>query len=110
MKKTIKNIVVFASGSGSNAIKIYEYFQNNQSVNIEALYCNKKSAPVIQKFQNIRISTIVYEKNNLDDGRVLKTLINLNPSIIILAPFDENDFTSSRPMPLVAPVIIIFFP
>ena len=87
MKKTIKNIVVFASGSGSNAIKIYEYFQKDQSVNIEALYCNKKSAPVIQKFQNIGIKTIVFEKNNLEDGGVLKTLLNLNPSLIILAGF-----------------------
>ena len=87
MKKTIKNIVVFASGSGSNAIKIYEYFQKNQSVNIEALYCNKKSAPVIQKFQNIGIKTIVFEKNKLEDGDVLKTLLNLNPRLIILAGF-----------------------
>jgi phosphoribosylglycinamide formyltransferase-1 len=87
LKKTIKNIVVFASGSGSNAIKIYEYFQKNQSVNIEAIYCNKKSAPVIQKFQNIGIKTIVFEKNNLEDGGVLKTLLNLNPSLIILAGF-----------------------
>ena len=87
MKKTIKNIVVFASGSGSNAIKIYEYFQKNQSVNIEAVYCNKKSAPVIQKFQNIWIKTIVFEKNNLEYRGVLKTLLNLNPSLIILAGF-----------------------
>ena len=87
MKKTIKNIVVFASGSGSNAIKIYEYFQKDQSVNLEALFCNKKSAPVIKKFQNIGIKTIVFEKNNLKDGGVLKTLLNLNPSLIILAGF-----------------------
>ena len=87
MKKTIKNIVVFASGSGSNAIKIYEYFQKNQSVNIEALYCNKKSAPVIQKFQNIGLRTIVFEKDKLQDGGVLKTLLNLNPRLIILAGF-----------------------
>ena len=87
MKKTIKNIVVFASGSGSNAIKIYEYFQKNQSVNIEAIYCNKKSAPIIQKFQNIGIKTIVFEKNKLQDGGVLKTLLNLNPRLIILAGF-----------------------
>jgi len=51
LKKTTKNIVVFASGSGSNAIKIYEYFQKDKRVNIKALCCNKKSAPVIQKFQ-----------------------------------------------------------
>ena len=87
MKKTIKKIVVFASGSGSNAIKIYEYFQKNQSVNIEAIYCNKKSAPVIQKFQNIGIKTIVFEKDKLQDGGVLKTLLNLNPRLIILAGF-----------------------
>ena len=87
MKKTIKNIVVFASGSGSNATKIYEYFQKNQDVNIKALFCNKKSAPVIQKFQNIGIKTIIFEKNNLQDGGVLKTLLNLNPSLIILAGF-----------------------
>ena len=87
MKKTIKNIVIFASGSGSNAIKIYEYFHKNQSVKIGALYCNKKSAPVIQKFQNIGIKTIVFEKNKLQDGGVLKTLLNLNPRLIILAGF-----------------------
>ena len=87
MKKTIKNIVVFASGSGSNAIKIYEYFQKDQSVNIEALYCNKKSAPVIQKFQNFGIKTIIFEKNKLEDGGVLKSLLKLNPSLIILAGF-----------------------
>ena len=87
MKKTIKNIVVFASGSGSNAIKIYEYFQKDKSVNIEALYCNKKSAPVIQKFQNFGIKTIIFEKNKLEDGGVLKSLLKLNPSLIILAGF-----------------------
>ena len=87
MKKTIKNIVVFASGSGSNAVKIYEYFQKDKSVKIKALCCNKKSAPVIQKFQNIGIRTIVFEKNNLDNGGVLKTLLNLNLSLIILAGF-----------------------
>jgi len=87
LKKTIKNIVVFASGSGSNAIKIYEYFQKNHSVNIEVLFCNKKSAPVIQKFQNIGIKTIVFKKNNLEDGGVLKTLLDLNPRLIILAGF-----------------------
>tara|TARA_B100001175_G_scaffold195238_1_gene165690 strand:- start:262 stop:840 length:579 start_codon:yes stop_codon:yes gene_type:complete len=87
LKKTIKNIVIFASGSGSNAIKIYEYFHKNQSVKIGALYCNKKSAPVIQKFQNIGIKTIVFEKNKLQDGGVLKTLLNLNPRLIILAGF-----------------------
>jgi phosphoribosylglycinamide formyltransferase-1 len=87
LKKTIKNIVVFASGSGSNAIKIYEYFQKDQSVNIEALYCNKKSAPVIQKFQNFGIKTVIFEKNKLEDGGVLKSLLKLNPSLIILAGF-----------------------
>jgi phosphoribosylglycinamide formyltransferase-1 len=87
LKKTIKNIVVFASGSGSNAIKIYEYFQKDQSVNIEALYCNKKSATVIQKFQNFGIKTIIFEKNKLEDGGVLKSLLKLNPSLIILAGF-----------------------
>jgi phosphoribosylglycinamide formyltransferase-1 len=87
LKKTIKNIVVFASGSGSNAIKIYEYFQKDHSVNIKALYCNKKSAPVIQKFQNIGIKTIIFEKNKLEDGGVLMSLLSLNPKLIILAGF-----------------------
>jgi phosphoribosylglycinamide formyltransferase-1 len=87
LKKTTKNIVVFASGSGSNAIKIYEYFQKDKRVNIKALCCNKKSAPVIQKFQNIGIKTIVFEKNSLNDGGVLKSLLKLNPSLIILAGF-----------------------
>jgi folate-dependent phosphoribosylglycinamide formyltransferase PurN len=52
LKKTIKNIVVFASGSGSNAIKIYEYFQKIKAL-ILRLFIVTKNPP--QLFKNFKI-------------------------------------------------------
>jgi len=79
--------VIFASGSGSNAVKIYEYFKNNDQINIAGLYCNNSSAAVITKFQKLKVNIVLFDKNELENSSVLKLLLKTDLSLIVLAGF-----------------------
>ena len=87
MKNKNKNIVVFASGSGSNAVKIYEYFSDLKNVNIASLYCNNPNAKVLERFKSFNIDTVLFSKNDLKNNTVLNSLKNVNPDLIVLAGF-----------------------
>ena len=87
MKNKNKNIVVFASGSGSNAVKIYEYFSDFNNVNIVSLYCNNPKALVLEKFKKFNIKTVLFSKNDLKSNKFLSSLKKVNPDLIVLAGF-----------------------
>ncbi|MDB9847090.1 phosphoribosylglycinamide formyltransferase [Flavobacteriaceae bacterium] len=87
MKHKNKNIVVFASGSGSNAVKIYEYFSGLNNVNIASLYCNNPNAKVLERFKSFNIDTVLFSKDDLKSNIILNSLKNVNPDLIVLAGF-----------------------
>ena len=87
MKNKNKNIVVFASGSGSNAVKIYEYFSDLNNVNIASLYCNNPNAKVLERFKSFNIDTVLFSKDDLKSNTILNSLKNVNPDLIVLAGF-----------------------
>ena len=87
MKNKNKNIVVFASGSGSNAVKIYEYFLGLNNVNIASLYCNNPNAKVLERFKSFNIDTVLFSKNDLKNNTVLNSLKKVNPDLTVLAGF-----------------------
>ena len=87
MKNKNKNIVVFASGSGSNAVKIYEYFSGLKNVNIASLYCNNPNAKVLERFKSFNIDTVLFSKDDLKSNIILNSLKNVNPDLIVLAGF-----------------------
>ena len=87
MKNKNKNIVVFASGSGSNAVKIYEYFSGLNNVNIASLYCNNPNAKVLERFKSFNIDTVLFSKDDLKSNIILNSLKNVNPDLIVLAGF-----------------------
>jgi phosphoribosylglycinamide formyltransferase-1 len=87
LKNKNKNIVVFASGSGSNAVKIYEYFSGLNNVNIASLYCNNPNAKVLERFKSFNIDTVLFSKNDLKSNTILNSLKKVNPDLIVLAGF-----------------------
>ena len=87
MKNKNKNIVVFASGSGSNAVKIYEYFLDLNNVNIASLYCNNPNAKVLERFKSFNIDTVLFSKDDLKSNTILNSLKKVNPDLIVLAGF-----------------------
>ena len=87
LNKTNKRIIIFASGSGSNALKIFEYFNNSQNIIIDSIYCNNPRANVINVFQKLSVKTVLFNKKNLYERAFLEAIISTNPDLIVLAGF-----------------------
>ena len=83
----MKNIVLFASGGGSNAEQIISYFLHNETSKVVLVLTNNANAGVIAKAESYNIPTIVFNKEELNDGSVLRKLQAFNPSLIVLAGF-----------------------
>jgi len=83
----MKNIVLFASGNGSNAEKIIKYFKNNNLGVVVAVFSNKAEAKVLERAKNHNISSVVFNKAQLNEGFVLEKLHQFQPDLIVLAGF-----------------------
>ncbi|MGK4566664.1 phosphoribosylglycinamide formyltransferase [Flavobacterium sp. 3HN19-14] len=83
----MKNIVLFASGSGSNAENIILHFRGNDSVRVTAVFCNNPNAGVIQKAENLGVPVVLFSKPELSEKIVLHKLEAFRPDLIVLAGF-----------------------
>lgn len=83
-----KNIVVFASGAGSNAQQIINYFKNSKEVKVALIVCNKPTAGVVDiaNMEGIPVLLIEKEKFFRGDGYV-PDLQNIQTDLIVLAGF-----------------------
>ncbi|SDM44624.1 phosphoribosylglycinamide formyltransferase-1 [Daejeonella rubra] len=83
-----KRIAIFASGSGSNAQKIMEYFKKHQDAEIAIVLTNNPEAYVLQRADNFEIPSHSFDKHEFyktDD--IVKLLKNLQIDLIVLAGF-----------------------
>jgi len=80
-------IVIFASGSGTNAENIIRYFQATKSASVEAVFTNKADAQVIQRADKYQVPSQVFTKNDLEAGKVLQEINTIQPDLIVLAGF-----------------------
>jgi len=83
-----KRIAIFASGSGSNAQKIMEYFKKHQDAEIAIVLTNNPEAYVLQRADNFEIPSHIFDKHEFyktDD--IVKLLKNLQIDLIVLAGF-----------------------
>ncbi len=83
-----KRIVIFASGSGTNAENIIKYFQRTQFAEVVLVLSNKKDAKVLERSVNLNIKAISFTKEELfSEEDVLKILKDAKPDLIVLAGF-----------------------
>jgi formyltetrahydrofolate-dependent phosphoribosylglycinamide formyltransferase len=86
-KKLIK-VAIFASGGGSNAQKIIDYFKSNSSAKISLIVCNKKVAGVLDIADKEKIPSLVIEKNKFfEEDNYLPFLNEMGIDFIVLAGF-----------------------
>lgn len=84
----MKQIAIFASGNGTNASAIIEYFQHHPSIKISLVLTNNPEAGVIKVAHAQKIiSTIVSRDFFSNEERMLKLLNALNIDMIVLAGF-----------------------
>lgn len=83
----VKRLAIFASGSGSNAEKIADYFRGNPEVHIELILCNNPKAGVIERASRLDIPLQLFDREQFRNGWVLELLKEKQIDWIILAGF-----------------------
>ncbi|MEZ0180879.1 MULTISPECIES: phosphoribosylglycinamide formyltransferase [Flavobacterium] len=83
----MKKIIVFASGSGTNAENIIKHFANTEIAKVVSVFTNNASAKVIERAKNHQIPVEIFSKNELLERNVLQKIQKIDPDLIILAGF-----------------------
>lgn len=84
----MKRIAIFASGNGSNAENIINYFSEKNSVEVTLILTNNKNAFVIERAKNHGIPCVVFTSKELKETDiVLDKLKACKTDFIVLAGF-----------------------
>lgn len=84
----MKNVAIFASGSGTNAENIARYFSNSETVNIAVVLSNNRHVGVHARVNNLGIPSFVFSREAFVEGTtVLAKLAEYNTDLIVLAGF-----------------------
>lgn len=86
--KSIPRIAVFASGSGSNAQRIAEYFSGTGILEIACIYCNNPNAFVLERAKSLGIPSLLFDRETFyHSDIVLEDLRSRDVDWVILAGF-----------------------
>lgn len=83
----MKNIALFASGSGTNVENIINYFQQKDMQQNYLVFVNKPDAKVIEKVEKRNIPVYVFDRKMFNEGEVAQRLAQFKPDIVVLAGF-----------------------
>lgn len=84
----MSNIVIFASGNGSNAEVIIKHFENNPKGKVKLVVTNNPNAKVIEKSQKLSVPVLVLNNKDFSDSsKLIEILKNNETDLIVLAGF-----------------------
>ena len=83
----MKRIVIFASGSGTNAENIIKYFQKSNVANVVRVLSNKKDAKVLDRSNSLNVSCMYFSRNDFYDSDKVLNLLVEEADFIVLAGF-----------------------
>lgn len=84
---SMKKIVIFASGSGTNAENIIKYFESREMAKVIAVFTNNPNAKVIERAHRLKVPTEIFSKTEFYESKFLQKLISYQPDLIVLAGF-----------------------
>lgn len=88
MKSPAEKLAIFVSGTGSNARRIIEYFQDDPEVEVALLISNKAKAPALEMAAEHGLETLVLQRAPFyEDEKLLHTLQEKGITFLILAGF-----------------------
>lgn len=84
----MKKIVILASGSGTNAQAIIDYFADSSNIEVAAVFSNKNNAQVLERATKAGVAAMSFNKFAFAKAGLLHTILNtINPYLIVLAGF-----------------------
>jgi phosphoribosylglycinamide formyltransferase-1 len=84
----MKRIAIFASGSGTNAQKIIEYFSTSKDIVVDSLWSNNENAYALIRAEKLGIETFTFEQEEFyRSNEILDRLYDHRIDMIVLAGF-----------------------
>ena len=84
----MKRIVIFASGSGTNAENLIKFFHNRENASVIQVLTNNPHAKVLDRAKKLKVSALSFNKIALSEtDDVLNILKAAKPDLIVLAGF-----------------------
>jgi phosphoribosylglycinamide formyltransferase-1 len=84
----MKRIAIFASGAGTNAARIIEYFKRHPRIVVPLVLSNKKDAPVLQKAALAGVETFTFNRGEFYESHLVMDELQENQiDLIVLAGF-----------------------
>jgi len=93
-------IAIFASGSGTNAVNINEYFNQSSSINIGVIITDNPSAGILEKAKLLSIPTEIVDKEARNSSKIVSLLKQYKIDFVVLAGY----------LKLIPPVLIKAYP
>jgi phosphoribosylglycinamide formyltransferase-1 len=86
-QKQQHNLIVFASGAGSNAQQIINFFKTDKHVKVALIVCNNPKAGVLQIAADEQIPVLLIQKDEFVKSGYLDEIQKYDPALIVLAGF-----------------------
>ena len=84
----MQRIAIFASGNGTNAARIIEYFKGNSSIQVSLVLSNNTEAKVLERAELARVETCVFNRDSFYNSiSVLNELQERDINLLVLAGF-----------------------
>ncbi len=83
----MKHIAIFASGSGSNAENIIQFFEESDIARVQAVFSNNSKAGVVERSRKLGVPCHLFKVEDLENGEVLQKLKKNKIDLIVLAGF-----------------------
>lgn len=84
----MKRIVIFASGSGTNAENLIKFFQNSDIGSVVQVLTNNPHAKVLERCKSLKVSALSFNRIAFSESQdVLNILKAAKPDLIVLAGF-----------------------
>jgi len=81
------NIVIFASGSGSNAEQLVKHFGQIDGINVTGIFANKSNAYVLERAKNLNVPSEVFDRAAFKKESFLEILEKYQADYLVLAGF-----------------------
>lgn len=83
----MKRIIIFASGSGSNAENIIKYFQNSTIATVTHILSNNPNAKVFDRCKRLNVDASLFDKESFMEQDTVLSFLKKTADIIVLAGF-----------------------
>ena len=84
----MKNVAIFASGSGTNAENIVRYFSKSETIKVAVVLSNNRNVGVHARVNKLGVPSFVFSREEFADGAaILEKLAEYDVCLIVLAGF-----------------------